>query len=254
VRRTTLFTLEVRLTGGNMTHEFLARNPVISRTIQIRADQTLNQLHKMIFEAFGRWDDAHLSQFNLGTGVLDRTGDRYVPQFIYDAPLEEGEEPATGSMTQTRIGVLRPQLGQVLWYWFDFGDDWVHRITVIAIGEADPRVRYPRVTRRIGESPPQSPLMSEGGTAKGAVEQGRTDLGDGEAVAWTRRQVTEEEGWSVRLDAQNRTYRVTTICDRLDWTTVVTTYLVPGLWLALWLAEPRGTEEEPETVLSVEAV
>ena len=142
-----LYTLEVTITGGLMTDDFVARNPVISRTIEIRADQTLNQLHRTIFQAFDRWDDCHLSEFNMGSGVHDRGGDRYVLQFIYDDPDEVAfyeEQVPTGSMERTRVGKLDLRSGQGFWYWYDYGDNWVHRITVVAIGEAEPKVKYPR--------------------------------------------------------------------------------------------------------------
>ncbi len=158
MRRTTLYTLEVTITKGSMTKRFLRSNPVLSRTIEIRADQTLNQLHRTIFEAFGRWDNCHLSLFNMGNGILDRDGDHYVLQFIYDDPDEiafNNEPVPVGSMERTRMGKLGLQPGQVFWYWYDFGDDWIHRITVLSIGEAEPGARYPRVIARVGESPPQ---------------------------------------------------------------------------------------------------
>jgi hypothetical protein len=46
-----LDTLEVFLVGGPVADDFVKKNPVVSRTIQIRADQTLAQLHAAIFEA-----------------------------------------------------------------------------------------------------------------------------------------------------------------------------------------------------------
>lgn len=40
-----LYTLEVFLIGGPVTRKFARRNPVVSRTILIRGDQTLKGLH-----------------------------------------------------------------------------------------------------------------------------------------------------------------------------------------------------------------
>ena len=40
-------------------------------------------------------------------------------------------------------------------YWFDFGDDWWHQINVEAIEAKAPSGKFPRVTKRIGKSPPQ---------------------------------------------------------------------------------------------------
>lgn len=157
----TLYTLEVALTDGRMSAKFVAANPVVSRTIEIRANQTLNQLHRAIFESFERWDDCHLHQFQFGKAFRDRGNKRYVLPFIFDGPLEFGEKRATGSVTRTRIGGLGLHVGQTFWYWYDFGDNWCHRIQVVAIGEPVPKRRYPRVTARVGESPPQYPDEEE---------------------------------------------------------------------------------------------
>jgi hypothetical protein len=40
-----LYTLEVCLVGGPVADEFLEKNPVVSRTIEIRADQTLGPVN-----------------------------------------------------------------------------------------------------------------------------------------------------------------------------------------------------------------
>ena len=40
-----LYTLEVYLIGGPVSEKFAKKNPVVSRTIQIRGDQTLKMLH-----------------------------------------------------------------------------------------------------------------------------------------------------------------------------------------------------------------
>lgn len=54
MRRTTLYTLEVCIIEGPMTEAFVEANPVISRTIEIRGLQTLEQLHRAISNAFDR--------------------------------------------------------------------------------------------------------------------------------------------------------------------------------------------------------
>jgi hypothetical protein len=48
-----------------MTAEFAKRNKVISRTIQIRGDQTLEDLHHAIFAAFDR-EEEHMYEFQIG--------------------------------------------------------------------------------------------------------------------------------------------------------------------------------------------
>lgn len=44
-RNPQLYTLDVFIIGGPVTEKFVKKNPVISRTIQIRGDQTLEDLH-----------------------------------------------------------------------------------------------------------------------------------------------------------------------------------------------------------------
>ena len=57
-----LYTLEVFLISGPISEKFAKKNPVVSRTIQIRGDQTLEDLHRAIFDAFGRWEE-HMYEF-----------------------------------------------------------------------------------------------------------------------------------------------------------------------------------------------
>ena len=72
-----LYTLEVFLLSGPITEKFARKNPVVSRTIQMRGDQTLQDLHHALFDAFGRWEE-HLYEFQFGKGPMDPKGPRYV--------------------------------------------------------------------------------------------------------------------------------------------------------------------------------
>lgn len=280
MRRTTVYTLEITITEGSMTEEFVRANPVISRTIEIGPNQTLNQLHRTIFEAFGRWDDCHLSEFNMGSGIWDKSGDRYVLQFIYDDPeeIKFNEEPIpAGSLERTRIGKLNLQPDQVFWYWYDFGDSWQHRITVLSVGEAEPGAKYPRVVASVGDSPPQyrgwgeEEWGEEESDEEGSAEVGLSELLDYIAdegdtitgvvpvdrdapVPWIRRHTSAETGAIARELAAQHSYRVTTLKDLADGTCELTTYLVPGQHLDPWLATLIAPGEGQERVLSVETV
>ncbi|MBM3500421.1 MAG: plasmid pRiA4b ORF-3 family protein [Armatimonadetes bacterium] len=148
-----LYALTVSIIEGLMTEAFAKANPVISRTIEIRGDQTLQDLHLAIFDAFGR-EEEHMYEFQFGTGPHDRSGDRYVLPMEFHDPFDAGDQ-ATGDLMVTTIDSLDLEVGRAFGYWFDFGDNWYHEIDVVAIGEVVPRRRYPRVTERVGESPPQ---------------------------------------------------------------------------------------------------
>jgi hypothetical protein len=153
-----LFELEVALISGMITEEFADENPVIARTIQIRGDQTLEDLHDAIFKAFDRFDE-HMYEFQIGgKGPQDPNARRYVlPMAMQD---DYGTKPS-GSVTDTKIGELALKKDDVLGYWFDFGDDWWHQVTVMKIHDLLPKGKYPRVTEMKGKSPPQYPDMED---------------------------------------------------------------------------------------------
>ena len=117
-----LYTLEVFIIGGPVSEKFLKRNPQISRTIQIRGDQTLEDLNHVIFDAFDRWEE-HLFEFQIGKGPNDPKGKRYVLPHAFDSrrakcsgrcsqdhhrlPGPEGRirRSATGSTSATTGGI-----------------------------------------------------------------------------------------------------------------------------------------------------
>ncbi len=147
-----LYTLEVRIDDGLMSEKFVKQNPVISRTIQIRSDQTLDQLHRAIFKAFER-DDAHMYEFRFGDKYKMAPDKRYVMQEALSDPYWR-EEPA-GVTSKTTIASLGLREGSMFHYWFDFGDDWWHWIEVKGIENRMPKGRFPKVIARVGDSPPQ---------------------------------------------------------------------------------------------------
>jgi len=146
------YTLEVFLLSGPITEEFAERNPIVSRTIEIRADQTLADLHDILFKAFDR-EEEHLYEFQLkGEGPADPQAERYISSSAF-GDAEDFE--ADGTSAETTIGSLGLEVDEPFGYWFDFGDDWWHQINVIGIKEEIPQGHYPRIIARVGESPPQ---------------------------------------------------------------------------------------------------
>jgi hypothetical protein len=152
---THLYTLDVQLIGGPVTDVFIDKNPVVSRTIQIRGDQTLEDLHFAIFDAFER-DEEHMYEFQFGKKPMDRGARRYT----MSGPFLD-EEPGAGAVEDTTIDSLGLEARGKFYYWFDFGDDWWHQITVKAVEDQVPPGKYPKVTEKVGESPPQYPDYDE---------------------------------------------------------------------------------------------
>ena len=146
-----LYTLDVFLIGGPMSDEFHGK--AISRTIQIYGDQTLAVLHRAIFTAFDR-EEEHLYEFQLGKGPMDPKGPRYTPRGVVGT---DEHDAVTGHTEDTKLDDLKLKVDRAFGYWFDFGDDWMHQINVVSIEYAPAKGRYPKVTARVGESPPQYP-------------------------------------------------------------------------------------------------
>lgn len=123
-REQRLYTLDVFIIGGLMTESFLKKTKVISRTIQIRGDQALAELHRAIFDAFDR-EEEHMYEFQIGgEGPMDPHARRYaLPACMHD------EDKPAGDVNHTTIGSLGLQVSDVFGYWFDFGDDWCIRST-----------------------------------------------------------------------------------------------------------------------------
>ncbi len=158
VDKDSLYTLQVFLITGPITEEFVKHNPVVSRTIEIRGDQTLADLHETIFDAFDR-EEEHLYEFQFkGAGPEDPEAEHYVSPPMA-GEVEESE--AAGITTETKIGSLDLKVGEPFGYWFDFGDDWWHQINVVSIKGNIPKGNYPKITDRVGESPPQYPDFDE---------------------------------------------------------------------------------------------
>jgi hypothetical protein len=152
-----LYMLEVYLFSGPLTEQFVKTNPVVSRTIAIRGDQTLDQLHRTIFKAFDRWDE-HMYEFQVGgKRPMDPKARRYT---LRGDPIPGPHGPEDRVKT-TRIDSLGLKKDQAFGYWFDFGDDWWHQINVLEISPEVPPGRYPRITKRVGQSPPQYPDLDE---------------------------------------------------------------------------------------------
>jgi hypothetical protein len=142
-----LYVVSVYLVSGPTSKKFA--NKEISRVIEIRGDQTLEQLHHAIFKAYDRWDE-HLYEFQFGKRPFDPAGPKY------GVPGPQHEDGAgTREASTTRLDDLDLKPHRVFGYWFDFGDDWYHQVQVERIEQAIPTVTYPRVIKRVGKSPPQ---------------------------------------------------------------------------------------------------
>jgi len=154
-----IYTFQVSLLSGPVSEAFAEENPEVSRTIQIRGDQTLEDLHDAIFTAFDREDD-NMYEFRFGNSALDTEERCYVLPSEFNSKLSK-QKVVAGDVTRTRIDTLNLSMNETFTYWFDFSDDWIHRITVLEAEETIPQGKYPRIIARSCESPSQYPEFED---------------------------------------------------------------------------------------------
>lgn len=145
--------LDVFLIDCPITEKFVAENPVISRTIEIKGSNMLLELHKIIFKAFDRHDE-HMYEFQVGgRGPQDPNAKRYGLKQAFSS--DDFAQAPTANVSKTKISSLGLSVNDAFGYWFDFGDDWWHQINVAKITDETLSGNYPKITKRVGASPPQ---------------------------------------------------------------------------------------------------
>jgi hypothetical protein len=129
----------------------------VRRTIAMRDEHTLDDLHDSLQAAFG-WDDEHPYAFWLG-------GKFWAPndvEYVHPLVLQDGRFTRSGPPSETprlksavrRLDHLRLSLGQRIAYVFDFGDEWRVRLTLREVTASDGG-HYPRVLESVGDAPAQ---------------------------------------------------------------------------------------------------
>lgn len=116
------------------------------RSIELRAIQTLDDLHNAIQTALG-WDNDHLYVFTLGGDNKNR--DETV--FMFYSPRTNDDNTADTVV----LGELGLKVGTIFSYLFDFGDDHLFDVKVIAINKNAEAGDYPKVVDQKGEAPKQ---------------------------------------------------------------------------------------------------
>lgn len=121
--------------------------PDVWRTLELRGDHTLDDLHLAIQRAFD-WDNDHLYAFFLSGKAWDEAT-------MYASPHDDAEQTADSVYLED----VFQRAGKKFLYIFDYGDDLRHRLTLEAIlrGGVQPGTDYPRLRETHGAAPPQYP-------------------------------------------------------------------------------------------------
>ncbi len=127
-RRSDTVTYRVRI-------ELDRTKPPLWRRLDVASDLFLDDVHDVIQVAFG-WTDSHLHRFACGPAYYSRESEFYLCPFEVD----EGEVGIPEG--DVRLDEVLAETGERLFYMYDFGDDWLHVLTLEAVlpgGEPSPR-------------------------------------------------------------------------------------------------------------------
>lgn len=116
--------------GFRVRLDLRGAKPPVWRRLELPGDLPLPRLHDVIQAAMG-WHDYHLHRFRTGR-------DHRSPYFVTAFDLEEGEEGLLED--DVRLDQLLVDKGDELWYEYDFGDGWDHRLVVEKVLDAPPEL------------------------------------------------------------------------------------------------------------------
>lgn len=120
------------------------------RTIELRSDQTLEDLHLAIQQAI-QWDNDHLYSFYLNGVAHDE-------RYRYSCPYEEDRPPWTDEAVIGQLGLVKRHK---FLYYFDYGDGHEFEIEVTDIRPTTEHGPYPRVVESHGTAPEQYGRVEE---------------------------------------------------------------------------------------------
>jgi hypothetical protein len=119
-------------------------NKHINCTIELRSEQTLEDLHFAIQQAIN-WDADHLYSFYMN-------GELYDDRYGFACPFEKDRPPWTNEAVLGELGLV---LGHKFLYYFDYGDSHKFEVEVVEIHPRADDGKYPRLVESHGEMPPQ---------------------------------------------------------------------------------------------------
>ena len=118
--------------------------PQVLRRVEVPIELRLDRLHLVIQAAMG-WENCHLYEFRAGSARWGIPDDE-LGWGLGDGPLN--------AKKATLAELLQPARGKFK-YWYDFGDDWFHTVTLEKLVPAEPDVIYPRLIAAKGHCPPE---------------------------------------------------------------------------------------------------
>ncbi len=145
----------------------------VFRDIEINASATFLEFHRELLKSF------------------EFSGNEMASFYLSDDEWEKGEEitmldmsegDAVRTMDETRLEDLLGQLGDRLFYLYDFMRMWIFYVELVDIAEPQKGVEYPRVTLVVGDAPDESSKDMESSIPVENIDElfgsGPEDMGD----------------------------------------------------------------------------
>lgn len=125
--------------------------PAIYRDVLVEPDITLRALHKVIQAAMG-WDDAHLYAFAQPLRATESFWK--IPNLRkWQKPDPDSWGEPVGNDAKVKLSQLLTAPKQRLLYLYDFGDEWLHTVTLTALSTAS--VPLPHLLKAQNGCPPE---------------------------------------------------------------------------------------------------
>jgi hypothetical protein len=125
----------------------------IYRDIEIEASKSLHKLAEAIVSAFG-FDFDHA--FGFYAGLTPATMYKKKPRYELFADMGDADAGVIG-VKKTKAGDAFPAVGHQMMFLFDYGDEWLFRVSFKDTGSKAAKTKYPRVVASQGEAPLQYP-------------------------------------------------------------------------------------------------
>jgi hypothetical protein len=124
----------------------------VRRDIEIESAKSLADLAEAIIQAFD-------FEFDHAFGFYPETKGRAVmrgrPAYELFADMDAATE--SQSVRKTKVAQAFSKIGDAMVFLFDYGDEWLFRVELTALGRKAAKTRYPRVLAKTGPSPVQYP-------------------------------------------------------------------------------------------------
>ena len=128
----------------------------VTRKIELKENQTLDNLHEAIIYKSFKWDDPHLYSFFFDN--IPYSKDRKMEYSCSPEPDFYGKRPKSSSI---KLKDLNLKKNNKFLFIFDFGDDHQFGIIVKDFGEAQKDKIYPLILESKGKAPKQYPDYDE---------------------------------------------------------------------------------------------